>query len=401
MQDIFIARQPIYDRRLEVLGYELLFRARDTEVAEIAHPEQASMRVIVNSFLDFGIDRLVGSALAFINVPGPLVIDDSLLPMFHEQTVLELLEDVEPTPAVLDGLGRLKARGFRIALDDFAWRPAARPLLELADYIKVDLLAPGGLSLAEQVVRLREYPARLLAEKVETAEQYRACCELGFDGYQGHYFSRPQTLSDRTPPANRMVVLNLLSRLADPELGIGELERALAADAVLSYKLLRYVNSAAFARRREVESIKDAIVLAGLDAVQTWAALMLLGSIDSRKPRELIKLAMIRARMCERLADASPALGPQAFIAGLFSVLDALMDVPMTVLLDSLALRAPIRFALLAHEGELGEVLQQVLWYEAGEWGPLIAAGADHGRLVAAYLEAVRWTDENVSRMFG
>lgn len=398
MQNVFIARQPIYDRHLSVIGYELLYRARDTDVAEITRADEASARVIVSSFLDIGIDRLVGSALAFINVPEALVVDDDLLPMFHEQTVLELLEDVEPSPAVLAGLRRLKARGFRIALDDFAYRPAYRPLLELADFVKVDLLDHDAVALGGLVPVLRQFPARLVAEKVESAAQFQECQRLGFDYFQGHHFCRPQTLTDRTPPPNKLVVLNLLARLADPALGVAELERSLAADASLSYKLLRYVNSAAFARRREVESLRDAVILAGFDAVRNWAALLLLGSIDAHKPRELIKLAMIRARMCQHLG--SPALQGQAFITGLFSVLDALMDVPMAVLLDSLALSAPIRFALLAREGELGALLQQVLWYERGEWLPLIGAGADHERLVAAYLEAVRWTDENVSSMF-
>jgi EAL and modified HD-GYP domain-containing signal transduction protein len=319
--------------------------------------------------------------------------------MFHEQTVLELLEDVEPTAAVVAGVQRLKARGFRIALDDFSYRPEYHPLLELADFVKVDLLDDGERPLGGLVSVLRRFRARLVAEKVETAEQFRECQQLGFDYFQGHHFSRAQTLTDRIPPSNKLVVLNLLARLADPALAVGELERALSADVSLSYKLLRYVNSAAFARRREVESLKDAIILAGFDAVRGWAALLLLASIDAHKPRELIKLAMIRARMCERLARA-PGLQGQAFITGLFSVLEALMDVPMAVLLDNLALRAPIRFALLAREGELGALLQQVLWYERGEWLPLIAAGAGHERLVAAYLEAVRWTDENVSRMF-
>lgn len=398
MQDVFIARQPIYDRHLNVIGYELLYRARDTDVAEITRADEASARVIISSFLDIGIDRLVGSALAFINVPEALVVDDGLLPMFHEQTVLELLEDVEPSPAVLAGLRRLKARGFRIALDDFAYRPAYRPLLELADFVKVDLLEHDAVALGGLVPVLRQFPARLVAEKVESEAQFQECRRLGFDYFQGHHFCRPQTLTDRTPPSNKLVVLNLLARLADPALGVAELERSLAADASLSYKLLRYVNSAAFARRREVESLRDAAILAGFDAVRNWAALLLLGSIDARKPRELIKLAMIRARMCQRLA--SPALQGQAFITGLFSVLDALMDVPMAVLLDNLALSAPIRFALLAREGELGALLQQVLWYERGEWLPLIGAGVDHERLVAAYFEAVRWTDENVSSMF-
>ena len=400
MQDIFIARQPIYDSRLEVIGYELLFRASDTYFAEFTSGHEASARVIVNSFINIGIERLVGSSLAFINVPEQLVLNDALLPMFHEQTVLEVLEDIPPSPEVIAGLRRLKSRGFKIALDDFVYRPAYRPFLELADFVKIDIENMRPDAIAEQLAQLRSYPAMLVAEKVETEDMYVLCKAQGFRYFQGYFFCRPRTLTERTLPPNEAVVLALLQQLNDPALDASDLEKSLAVDVTLSYKLLRYVNSAAFSLRREIESLKDAIVLVGLNTIRNWATLILLGSINTGRPRELIKVAMIRARMCELLAEKqNPAIKPQMFIVGLLSVLDAIMEIPMANLLDHLALSAPIKFALLQQEGEHGALLQQTILYEQARWETLLGMGVDRESVVSAYLEAVRWADSGIDAL--
>jgi len=400
MQDIFIARQPIYDSQLEVIGYELLFRASDTYFAEFTSGHEASSRVIVNSFINIGIERLVGSSLAFINVPEQLVLNDALLPMFHEQTVLEVLEDTPPSAEVIAGLKRLKSRGFKIALDDFVYQPAYRPFLELADFVKVDVENMQRDEIAEQLTQLRPYPVKLVAEKVETEDMYVLCRAQGFRYFQGYFFCRPRTLTERTLPPNEAVVLALLQQLNDPALEASELEKTLAVDVTLSYKLLRYVNSAAFGMRREIESLKDAIILVGHNTIRNWATLILLGSINTGRPRELIKVAMIRARMCELLAEKqNPAIKPQMFIVGLLSVLDVIMEIPMANLLDHLALSAPIKFALLQQEGEHGALLQQTILYEQAQWETLLSMGVDRNSVVSAYLEAVHWADSSIDAL--
>lgn len=400
MQDIFIARQPIYDSRLEVIGYELLFRASDTYFAEFTSGREASSRVIVNSFINIGIERLVGSSLAFINVPEQLVLNDALLPMFHEQTVLEVLEDIPSTPEVVAGLRRLKSRGFKIALDDFVYQPAYRPFLELADFVKIDIEGMRPDAIAELLAQFRSYPVKLVAEKVETEDMYVLCRAQGFHYFQGYFFCRPRTLTERTLPPNEAVVLTLLQQLNDPALEASELEKTLAGDVTLSYKLLRYVNSAAFGMRREIESLKDAIILVGLNTIRNWATLILLGSINTGRPRELIKVAMIRARMCELLAEKqNPAIKPQMFIVGLLSVLDAIMEIPMATLLDHLALSAPIKFALLQQEGEHGALLKQTILYEQAQWETLLSMGVDRESVVSAYLEAVHWADSSIDAL--
>lgn len=401
MQEVFVARQPIYNRQLEVAGYELLFRHRDVDSADIADANEATLQVIVNSFINIGLDNLVGSAPAFINVTEPLLVNDARLPMFHEQTVLEVARDVVPRPEVVAGMRRLKARGFALALDNFVYRPTYRPFLELADFVKLDVTALGPDQTARQLDALRGHHVQSVAENVESPEEFRSCQALGFAFYQGYFFCRPQTVRDKTLPANKAVVLSLLQKLHDPAQDIGDLEATLAVDVSLSYKLLRYVNSAAFGRRREVESLRDAIILVGLNTIRDWAALILLHSINMGKPRELIKIAMIRARTCEKLAERNKlAIRPQMFITGLFSVLDAVMDMPMEELLDNLTLTAPIKLALLAYEGPHGALLKQAVYYEQGRWPDLLAAGADMDLLSDAYLEALAWADANMNNLF-
>jgi EAL and modified HD-GYP domain-containing signal transduction protein len=400
MQNIFIARQPIYNGQLGVIGYELLYRASDTDSARFTNGDEASSQVIINSFINIGIERLVGSSLAFINIPAQLVLNDTLLPMFHEQTVLEIQNDTMPTPEVIAGLRRLKTRGFKIALDDFVYQPAFRPLLELADFIKLNMQSMRRDAINDQLTQLLPYPVTLVAEKVQTEEMYALCKAYGFRYFQGYFFCRPRTLTEKTLAPNKAVVLALLQQLNDPALDMRDLEKTLAVDVTLSYKLLRYVNSAAFSMRREIESLKDAIVLVGLDTIRNWATLILLGSINTGRPKELIKVAMIRARMCELLAEnQNPAIKPQMFIVGLLSVLDVIMEMSMANLLDHLALSAPIKFALMNQEGAHGALLKQTMLYEQGQWDELLSTGLDRKAVVSAYLEAVRWADASIDAL--
>jgi EAL and modified HD-GYP domain-containing signal transduction protein len=401
MHTIYVARQPIYDRRLNRIGYELLYRTGDVEAALVTSGQQASAQVIVNAFLNIGVDRLVGSGFAFINVPETLIVNDALLPMFHEQTVLEVSSEVPANKDVLAGLRHLKDRGFSIALDNFTGRADRRAMLDLADFVKLDALTLGRDELARELGAVGT-KANTVALRVETPEKHAECLALGFEYFQGYFYCRPQTLQDRSVAPNRAVVLSLLNKLADPDLNLRDLESTLAGDVAVSYKLLRYANSAAFGLRREVTSLRDAIVLVGLNTIRNWASLILLDRVQSGKPPELIKTAMVRARTCDWIAvQRHAALRAQAFITGLLSVIDAIMDVPMARLLDDLSLSTPIKFALLSHEGELGRILREALLYEQGDWAALMGEGADLPLLRSAYQEAVKWADENVQALFG
>ena len=400
MENLFIARQPIYDLKQTVMGYELLYRNGDVDKAIFEDANQASCETIINTFMHIGIDNLIGSALAFINLPYDFLIFESLTPMFKEQTVLEILEDIEPTPETIEGIKRLKYQGYRIALDDFEYDDKFIPFLELADFIKIDILDKDKATIQQQHNNISKYDAIVIAEKVETQQMYTLCKDVGFEYFQGFFFCRPQLVKQKHVPANKAVALNLLNKLQNPDIDFDELESILAQDVAMSYKFLRYINSAAFSLRREIDSIKDAITLLGLSNTKNWVSMILMSrSVDS-KPDELIATAMIRGKMCELLAEQQkPAIKSQMFIVGLFSVLDALMDMEMIDLLDNIILSMPIKLALLDHSGDHGAILEQVLQYEQFCWDELMKTGIKSSVFTESYLEAVNWTKAQMASL--
>ena len=399
MEDIFVARQPIYDKNNKLMGYELLYRGGDTDVAEFSDGKVASSEVILNSFMNIGLDSLVGSAKAFINIPEELVINESFTPMFENQTVLEVLEDIKPTIAVVAGVKRLKEQGYEIALDDFKYTEEYDGLLALADYIKIDIVELSKEEILEQLKYIEKFKLKLVAEKIETQEMYVFCQELGFDYFQGFYFCKPQLVKKKNIPSNKLVVLNILNKLENPDYDLDEVEKILALDAVLTFKLLRYVNSAAFAQRKEIESIRDAIILVGGQTIKKWATLILMTHLAEGKPEALFVTALVRARMCELIADNRGINSEQLFTIGLFSLIDALMDIPMVDLLDELALSTSVKLALLDYEGESGEILKNVVDYEVGAWNDMLEQGVDAKAYFSCYMTAIKWADSTIESL--
>ncbi|MDH5393094.1 MAG: HDOD domain-containing protein [Gammaproteobacteria bacterium] len=401
MDSIYIARQPIYDKNLEIVAYELLYRDNNINAAVFDDGKQASSLTIVNSFIHIGIEDLVGTALAFINLPTDFILDSSLIPALEHQTVIEVLEDVEPTEEVVAGIKKLKSMGYKIALDDFIYSDKYKPMLALADFVKIDVLHTDNSTLSDLVSKLRAYDSiKLIAEKVETHEVFQQFQALGFDYYQGYFFCKPILVEHKNLPANKAVVLNLLNQLHHPDTEVNQLEAILTQDVSLSFKLLRYINSAAFSLRREIESVKEAIVLLGLGPVKNWASLILLTKAASDKPDQLIVTALLRAKMSELLAvKLKPAVATQVFVCGLFSVLDALMDKPMVELLDNVPLSTNIKVALLEREGELGELLNNCIHYERAEFNELDLINIDTGLYHQCYLAAAKWADETMREL--
>ena len=400
MDDIYIARQPIYDHDLEVIGFELLYRNSEVNSANFDNGEIASSETIVNSFIHIGIDNLVGTALAFVNLPTEFILNNDLVPMFHEQSVLEILEDVEPGDEIIAGIKGLKSKGYQIALDDFIFSEKMIPFLELADFVKIDVLDYTIEEVAELLQKLKKYNIKSLAEKVETQDLYQQCKALGFDYYQGYFFCHPQIVKEKSLAANKSVVLGLISQLQNPDSKYDEIENILSQDITLSYKLLRYINSAAFSLRSEIESIKDAIVLLGLDNIKNWASLILMSKVADNKPMQLVVTALVRAKMGALLAkQIHPELEKSIFICGLFSVLDALMDKPMIDLLDTVILSTPIKLALLDHDGDLGQLLKHTIQYEQAEFDQLHTQKVDTELYYESYLSAVKWADESLKAL--
>jgi len=399
MDNVFIARQPIYDVNNQLMGYELLYRADETNVAKFSDGKIASSHVILNGFMNIGFDGLVGSSLAFINITEDFILDTSLTPMFEKQTVLEILEDIKPTPEIIAGVKILKSKGYRIALDDFQFSPEYDELLNLTDFVKLDVIELSTEGIVRELEYLKKYKVKIIAEKVETPEMYVFCKESGFDYFQGFHFCKPQLIKHKNIPSNKLVVLNLLKELNKENFDFTEIEKALAQDATLTYKLLRYVNSAAFTQRKEIDSIREALALVGGDTIRKWTTLILMMQLTEGKPQALLITALVRARMCELLENTQKITNGTMFTVGLLSLLDALMDQPLVDILDELTLSIPVKLALLDYEGVSGEILMNVVLYEQGQWNDLVKHGVDATNYFACYMEAVKWADSTIKSL--
>jgi len=396
MQDFFIGRQPIFDRELGIFAYELLFRGGDGNVANFSDGDQATSEVVVSAFVDMGLERVVGESQAFINCSRAFFTTDEKLPFPQGKVVFEVLEEIEPTPEVLEGLKRLVDQGYLLALDDFVYDQQHMPLLKMAHMVKIDLPQADRDRLPRQVELLRKLGLKLIAEKVETPEEFEFCRNLGFDYFQGYFLSRPKVIQGQRLTANRLAVLRLLAEVNNPDSTVDDLARVLSEDVTLSYRLLRLVNSAFFGLPKQVDSIRQAIVFLGQKMIKNWASLLVTAGVED-KPRELAKIAMIRARMCENIAKRMEFKDPDLFFTtGLFSTLDALMDRPMEEILEQLPLSEVLRAALLRREGPAGRTLTWTLAYEEWQWGNIDPGEIDPAILEESFLEGIEWATQAV-----
>ena len=399
MQDIFIGRQPIFDRNLEVFAYELLFRSGTENRAGEFDGDQATSQVIVNAFIEIGLDHIVGTQLAFINLTRNFVTSNAPLPFPKERVVLEVLENIRPDAEVIAGVRALVAQGYNVALDDFVFNEDLRPLIEVANIVKIDLMSVSRTELKEHVDILRRYPAKLLAEKIETQDDFEYCKSLGFDYFQGYFLSRPNVVQSQQLPPNRIAVLQLLSKLQNPETDAVEIEQLISQDIALSYKMLRYINSAFFSLPRKIDSIRQAVVYLGARTIKSWVTLLVVAGLGN-KPAELVTQAMQRAKMCELLAQTAKRPHTESyFTVGLFSLLEALMDTPLAKILESLPFSEDIRNALLCQEGPYGEALTCVIAYEKGDFNRAWFDRLAPSQMTDAYLASARWADQSASAL--
>ena len=398
MPDVFVARQPIFNRRLVVVGYELLFRDGDVDEALIASPEGATAAVILNSFTEIGLERIVAGKTAWVNVSREFVLAGLAKVVPPGLIGLEIRHDEPLDGEMLAAVSSLKRRGYRLALDDFRYRPGVEPLLRLVDVVKLDVLALGREELNRSVTLLEPYGATLLATKVETTADHELCVDGGCDQFQGYFFCRPVLLQHRGIAANRIALLQVVAALHDSSCELSDVEELIAHDVALSYRLLRYINSAFFGLRSEVRSIGQALALLGLQNVRRWATLGVLANIDD-KPSELTATALVRARFCERAGEELGLPGTaELFTVGMFSVIDALLDAPMEEVLGSLPFPDDMREALIHRRGEQGRLLDCVTALETGE---LAHATTIVSRASELYLESLIWANCAADSMLG
>ena len=399
MPDAFVARQPIFNHKLEVVGYELLFRGEGyaNDVATIADPESATATVVLNALTELDLARLVGTRTAWVNISREFVTDGLAHALPPSLVGLEIPETERFDDDMIGVLRDLKHEGYKLALDDFRYRPGSEALLELFDVVKLNINELGRDRLSDLVQRLAPYEGKLVAEKLSTQADHEFCVDAGCDLFQGYFFCRPAVACTRGIAANRIALLQVAAALNDPAVELDEIEQLIVHDVALSFRLLRYVNSAFFGLRGDVRSIGQALALLGLDNIRRWATLSVLASIDD-KPTELTVTALIRARFCELAGEPLGIAGPaELFTLGLFSVLDAMMDAPMIDVVASLPLTAEMRDALVARKGKRGLLLQCVAGLETGEVSDLPAVVDRAGEL---YLESMMWASGAAESLF-
>jgi EAL and modified HD-GYP domain-containing signal transduction protein len=390
---VLLSRQPIYKADMEIFGYELLFRDRPANRAEIRDEHEATAQVIVNTFMEIGPHEMVQDRRACINVSPKFLLSDFCEALPADRVVLELVGQADFDSNVLQRLKHLVSRGFDIAVGDFVFSERFRPLLDIAAIVKFDVLASDLRHIERLIAQIDRKRIKLAAERVETGDQFRFCKDACVDYFQGYYFCKPEIVRATRLPLSRLMTLRLIGRLHDPNVTFDELEQALRQDLSLSYKLLRYVGSAARAVRGQINSIRHAAALAGMDRLRIWAGLILFSGIEE-KLGEFTITAVTRARMCEKLAEAMnlQQSADRCFLVGLFSVLDSMLGRPMPDIVESLHLAPEINSALISRQGDLGAILECVIAYERRDWDNARCGNLDPEAVRSAYVKAMAWS---------
>jgi len=392
---VSVGRQPIYDRRRRIQGYELLFRPHRDAVTSDKMGEEATAAVIVNTFAEFGLEELVGHRKAFINIPTAFVDGSYELPFGPDGVVLELMQDIPDTPQIRAGVQRLHERGYALALDHFTGLGSQSAFSDLASYVKVDMMALEAHEFRDLARYASTMPLTMIAERVETLEDADLAREMGFELLQGWYFSKAETLSSDAIQVSGVTALRLLTQLSDEDVSLADIEQTVRVDLALTYRLLRVVNSAAAGLSRRISSIREAIALLGLEQLRNWVMLFMLSDICGGS-EGLLNQAITRARTCELLARDGGLAADEAFTVGLLSNLGELLGRPLDEVVRDLPLESGLREAIVDEAGPMGELLAEVRRYEQLAMGPLgpgseSTYSSSFNQIARFYLESMGW----------
>jgi c-di-GMP-related signal transduction protein len=393
----YLARQPILNRARELFAYELLFRNSLQNSCDGLNLELASTSVLDTSFL-IGLEKITAGHRMFINCPRDFLLRDYISLFPPNLVVVEILENINPDQEVIEACKRLKQAGYTIALDDFVDSPDWAALVALADILKVDFRLT---DLKEQHAIVSRYAGKkilMLAEKVETQEEYAAAMQMGYSLFQGYFFCRPEMMQHRTLPSFKLAYLELLQAATAPEFDIQQLASSIKHEASLTFRLLRYLNSAAFGLRSEIHSVAHALSLLGERELRKWIAVVSVGVLADGKPDELMTVPLVRGRFCEMLAPLAgmPAHANDLFLMGLLSVMDAVLDQPLDSILAELPVRAEIKDALQARKGLYWQLLELATAHERADWDKVSVLvseiGMEEEQVSRLYISAVDWS---------
>lgn len=400
--DSFIARQPVFDAELNVFAYELLFRNGPDNFFASIDGDRATHHVMGDSLCVHGLDLLAADRKILVNVTRECLLEHQYAVLPPSQTIVEVLETVEPDDAVVEACRLARSQGYAIALDDYVFETRYDEFIHEFDILKIDF-ATTTPEERRSFCRFCGPLAALLAEKVETQEQFEEARSLGFSYFQGYFFCQPQVIRTRSLACQSASMFRLLQIVNEPEIDHELLEETIRQDLALSYKLLKYLNSAAFGLRAKVDSVPHAIRLLGEHAIRQWISLIALTTMAEDKPSEIITVGVIRAHLCEAIATMTSQSTDDidCFSLGLFSVIDALIDRPMNEALDEINLNPMMKATLLGEHTPLSPLLSLVRSIEGGDWPAVSSAcerfGLSSDTLFQTYLEAVESTNELLS----
>ena len=400
--EVYLARQPIFDKEQSIIGYELLYRRSMNNYYEGIDDNQATADLINNAFLVMQLHDLTGGKKAFINFSKDMLVSEIPLVLPKKNIVVEVLESVEPTEEVMDALKHLKSKGYTIALDDFAFSDTAIPFFEFADIVKVEFSVVDE-DMQQHFINNYKGKVKFLAEKVETREEYLKACSMGYDFFQGYFFSRPVMEKRKEIATIPSTLLRLMKELNKNDPDLGTMAEIIESDVGLTYKLLKLAGSVYYGSRQAVYNIRLALVKMGLNEIGKWVYLLLLKNVKNAENGELITNCLIRAKFMELVAANIGAEEKRNdyFLAGLFSSIDVLLDRTMEEAICELPISADIKDALLMGGNSIGQALNLVLSYELGDWDKVdslrIAPGMRSENLMPLYVESLQWiVNQNV-----
>ena len=387
---VLLARQPILETSGTVHGHELLFRRADGTGWPIEDENAATAQVLVAAFADLSLSAVTSGTRAWINTPASFLLETDLDVLPAERVVLEVIERDEVGPELVERVRELVDRGYSVALDDFRWRADNEALIDLATYVKLDLRDLGIAGVAEHSRLLADRDVRIVAEKVETRDERDACLRLGIGLFQGYFFEKPYIVRGRSAPTTSLNRLQAAAAITS-ESTFEDIERLVRTDPGLSMRVLRYINSAAVSTRSEICSLRQALMMLGANTVRQWLLLVLMGDLGIANPA-VLTTGLVRARLCETLAREYRLLPDSAFIVGLLSVCDALLDTPLEEIIPTLSLTDELKAAIVKREGRLGSLLTMAVGLERGD-------NRGSQKSADALVAALRWADEQVGEL--
>ena len=395
--EIFVARQPVFDDIKNIFAYELLFRDGMSNAFPGIDGDQATSKLLVNTFFSMGLDKLTGGKRALINFTDQLLIKRIPLLFPKESIIVEILEDVKATPDVVAACREMADKGYTLAMDDFVLQSELIPLIEISHLIKMDFRLTSKETIASYIEQLSKYPLKLLAEKVETHQEVEAAKDMGFAYFQGYFFSKPKIIPGHSIQPSKLSLIQIMAEVSKPDFSFDELEQIISRDVSLSYQILRHVNSAYYRRAREISSIEQAMIRLGIKEIKRFVAILTMAKLGEDQPAELLRTSIIRAKFCELAGHYELTYMDEGtlFTLGLFSLMDAILNEKMEKILEDLPLSKTLKTALISRKGEFGGILDIIHYYEMGLWDELNQTsdklGVDGTRLPEYYFEAVKW----------